>query len=101
MSTNQYSFSESKVHIYSLSICTLTVSCNDNPTVMVKMSSSLTSEDRNPVVYGMKSSDLTNNLTFISFSFWRSVEADMKKFCVVFIYSIKDSIDQQNHREKI
>ena len=72
---------------------------------MVKMSSSygisLMSEDRDLVVYGMESSDHTNNLTFISFSFWRSVEADMKKFCVVVIDSIKKSIDQQNHREKI
>ena len=53
---------------------------DDNQTVMGKMSSlhciSLTSENINPVIYGMESPDHTHNYTVISFSLWIFVQAD-------------------------
>ena len=64
-------------------------------TVMVKISSSYcisqTSEDKNPVIYGMESPDHTYSHTFISFSFWRFVGTDFKKYFLVLNYSAEYS----------
>ena len=77
-------------------------SCNDDQTVMVKMSSSyhisLTSEDRNTLLYCLGGPDHTtyHHYTLIYFSFIRRfVEADFKKYCFVLNYLIGDSLDQQ------
>ena len=50
------------------------------------------SEDINQVIYGMESP----NHTFISYSFWRFVEADFKRYSFVFDYLYEDSRSKKN-----
>ena len=52
-----------------------------------------------PVIYEMESPDHTYNHTFLRISFWRLVDADCKKYRLVFNYSIEDS-RKQNKKKK-